>query len=574
MIETPQQVDLLLQRGWEIRHEDTRAALELNQAAHAMALRIDHAGGVAWGLLRIALCGVILAEDVDLTLGRLQQAAALMASLTDARGEVEALNLLAHLQLRCGDTGRAIELYGRCLTLRRRLGDREGEAGALSNLALALGQARRHADALELAFASLELGQSIGVADGQAYALNNIATLLLDTDDPQATIDHAERALALTATTRDRALECSTRVVLGRALAALGREALALAQLGQAVVLARRTGNRGDLVVALIAAGEALQQFGQLDEAEARLDEAMQLQPALRDRAIECALLCALGHNRRLRGDTATALTLLGQALQAAQAAGSESGAARAHRQLAELHEADGNPAAALDHFRRFYTAEQRIGGREAQRRIRAVLNRADLAQVRREAQQHEQRATALSSALDELGRQTELLEKLAREDGLTGVANRRWLDLSLQKECERARRFGHALSVAMVDVDDFKAVNDALSHAVGDAVLRQVAHLLRDACRACDLVGRYGGEEFLLVLAETPADNAAVLCEKLRAKVAAFDWPALHPGLQRLTVSIGLAGVDQQPDAARLTAAADQALYAAKLAGKDRVCR
>ena len=102
----------------------------------------------------------------------------------------------------------------------------------------------------------------------------------------------------------------------------------------------------------------------------------------------------------------------------------------------------------------------------------------------------------------------------LAREDGLTGIANRRWLDITLTKEFERAERFHHPLSVAMIDLDDFKMVNDRFSHLIGDEVLRRTAQLLRDRCRSVDLAGRYGGEEFLLILVE---DTLGACSNRLR---------------------------------------------------------
>lgn len=588
--DTPHHVDVLLQRAWEMRHEDTRQALALNRLAHEGALRIDYAGGVAYGLLRTGLCAMVLADDDDACLLQIQQAAALMRSLRDLRGESEALNLLALIHGRRNDHGRAIELAGQCLALRRRSGDRGGEAAALTNLAVELRQTHRFADALELLFAGLAIAEEIADASRCAYALCNIAGVLAETGDAQGALDHFERSLALTTRSRDRALECSNRIGIGRALAALDREAPALAQLQRALALARQTGNRADLVEALAALGRAQQQFGHLGAAQALLDEALQALRPMGDRAAESAVLCALGRNEQLRGDRPAALAHLTQALEAARAAGSETAAAQAHKLLAAAFEEGADFAAALDHFRRFYEAEQRVDGREMRRRVRSVLTQAELGPMRREAENQQRRAHELASQLDaarragrekedllgELAQQAELLEKMAREDGLTGVANRRWLDLGLARECERARRFGHPLSVAMIDVDDFKAVNDRHSHAVGDEVLRRIAHLLRDSCRASDQVGRYGGEEFLLILAETTLDNAALVCEKLCRLVQAMAWVDVHPDLAAVTVSIGLAGADAGTgcEALALTRAADTQLYRAKASGKNRVCR
>lgn len=128
------------------------------------------------------------------------------------------------------------------------------------------------------------------------------------------------------------------------------------------------------------------------------------------------------------------------------------------------------------------------------------------------------------------------------------------------------------ALSVMIGDIDHFKAINDRYSHAIGDAVLRMVADVLRAALRPGDLAARYGGEEFVMLLRDTGAAEAATLCERLRQAIAAADWQEIHPDLA-VTISIGVCsdlGLDG-PDG--MIAAADARLYQAKAEGRNRVC-
>jgi len=127
------------------------------------------------------------------------------------------------------------------------------------------------------------------------------------------------------------------------------------------------------------------------------------------------------------------------------------------------------------------------------------------------------------------------------RKDSLTGLANRREFDQRLAVEYERSVRHEHPLSVAMFDLDHFKAVNDRHGHALGDEVLRQVGRILRQQSRSADLVARYGGEEFVMALPDTGLLEARALCERIRREIASFDWPALAPGLAG-TISIGVA--------------------------------
>ena len=166
-------------------------------------------------------------------------------------------------------------------------------------------------------------------------------------------------------------------------------------------------------------------------------------------------------------------------------------------------------------------------------------------------------------------------VEARAAHDRLTGVANRETLLSTLGTEIERATRHQKWLSVAFIDIDRFKPINDTYGHHAGDRVLREMAGLIRDNIRASDLFGRYGGEEFMLILPETTPEEATVLAEKLRQLV--MDHPLTMAPRQtlQLTISIGVAGdVGSQLQADRLVDQADAAMYAAKSLGRNRTYR
>lgn len=177
-------------------------------------------------------------------------------------------------------------------------------------------------------------------------------------------------------------------------------------------------------------------------------------------------------------------------------------------------------------------------------------------------------------------------LEQLANTDELTGMYNRRAIMHILEEEFWKSRRFGFALSVAMVDLDGLKAINDGYMHSAGDVVLREVAQELKVRLRKIDVIGRYGGDEFLCILPTTGMDGAIAMGDRIRERVKRLKFDAVGEGILRLlqrgdeaegeivdvTVSVGIAVVDySMRSPIEAVMAADSALYEAKLGGRDR---
>jgi diguanylate cyclase (GGDEF)-like protein len=138
----------------------------------------------------------------------------------------------------------------------------------------------------------------------------------------------------------------------------------------------------------------------------------------------------------------------------------------------------------------------------------------------------------------------------------------------------ERARRYESQITLLMIDLDHFKAINDTKGHLAGDDVLREIAHLLKESVRSVDVVARYGGEEFVVVLPETPQIGAVKFAERMRERIAGMTFVQAHGGVT-LTASIGVATFPGQEIIAvdDLFARADEALYRAKALGRNKVC-
>jgi diguanylate cyclase (GGDEF)-like protein len=178
--------------------------------------------------------------------------------------------------------------------------------------------------------------------------------------------------------------------------------------------------------------------------------------------------------------------------------------------------------------------------------------------------------ATRLDAAYKELERTNSRLKEFSFKDEVTGLYNRRFFSIRLEEEVSRHRRFRHPVSVVLLDLDGFKAVNDQQGHAAGDETLRDVAHILLKHSRGINVISRYGGDEFVVLLVETSKPGARLYADRIRQVVARY--PFSH-GL-RVTASFGISSLpeDVAPSAEEMMRAADEALYSAKRAGKNTV--
>jgi diguanylate cyclase (GGDEF)-like protein len=207
--------------------------------------------------------------------------------------------------------------------------------------------------------------------------------------------------------------------------------------------------------------------------------------------------------------------------------------------------------------------------GAEAVSGLMASFSRT-LGTIEQQAAEISQFATRLDTAYSELQFANERLKEYSFKDEVTGLYNRRFFTIRLEEEVSRYRRFNHPVSVVLLDLDGFKAINDELGHAAGDETLRDMAEILMRYSRGINVICRYGGDEFAVLLVETSKDGTRLYADRIRHVLSTH--PFAHG--RRLTASIGIASLpeDVTPGADDLIRAADEALYAAKRAGKNRV--
>ncbi|MGK2856532.1 MAG: diguanylate cyclase [Thermoanaerobaculia bacterium] len=465
-------------------------------------------------------------------------------------------------------------------------GGKVAEAEALTWLGASLTQQSRYQEALvRLKDAERKYGE-IGRPEQASRALNYLAVVheeLGDLDKAFELYGRAERAADAAGN-----VEMQARVLanVGEAYINLHRHEEALAALGRsAALLAPLEEHRSLFGWCLLGVARIYVELGEHGTALEVFSTALGAAQQGESLRVMAEIHTALGSLLTDMGDQKEAIVNLRQALALAEEAGVRQEVFKAHLALSRAYEKFGDLRPALDHYRQYHVVRGRVFDELAKEKIGSLSAEIELVKVRHEQEISHLRNVELASANQLLERQkgdlehaNELLaqqaaelDKLSVHDSLTGVNNRRYLDRHLTEEMERSRRHGHPISVAMLDADHFKQVNDRFSHRIGDVVLRTLMEIVCKRKRLTDAVARYGGEEFVIVFPETTAEQAAVAAEGMRSAIEEHDWSEVHPGL-RVTVSIGVASNARAEDPQGLLDAADECLREAKQTGRNRV--
>ncbi len=316
--------------------------------------------------------------------------------------------------------------------------------------------------------------------------------------------------------------------------------------------------------------GEVLLLQGALAESETLLRQAL---AQAQDRALHAhawRVQANLGALLNAQGRPAQALVAMQQLLHHLGPQGPQQTSIRAHHVAYRACRALGDMSGALEHF-------EQLEGLERRRATAQLRAQSQLFVTRTEAQQAQWRAEQARQEADQQRQLAAEFAASAERDPLTGLGNRRHLDRRCAELLPAAQRDKRPLSVAQIDIDHFKVINDTHGHAAGDRVLVALAQLLRDNTRQADVLARSGGEEFVVLLPDMDVHQASEVCERLRERVAARAWgeddarEARRGKTFTVTISIGLASSPPY-DAAALLQRADEALYRAKRGGRNRL--
>ncbi len=535
-------------------------------------------------LIHVDAISLLAASHAARALGQHREGARLAgdsAMLAEHAGEPAhmalAMALLSFHQLRLGDCEASIAAGRKALKQFRDSGDVLAQSQVHSTLALAHFNAGLTKETLAHAVQALSTARASGDMLAQCWALNRMGIAHDSVGRIEKMFEYLGEAYQLALELNDTETTFGTLNNLargglshGESLKERGEDPKptfhqALAHAEAALVIAEPTGNRFYEAMSLAAVGNLMGLVGRSAQAQAHLERARGMAIAHGFRSVELDAEVHLACLWRERNDLATACAGLQVQLRANVDGKVEAQfAVKAHRMLYEMLKALGKFESALAHHEQFYVLERREREARADMQSRILINQAELDQARAAVERSGLEATQQRQRAEEL-------DKIAHHDALTGLHNRRYIDLHLPMLAAKARSLGMPLSISMLDIDRFKLVNDLYGHALGDLVLAKVAELLRANARSSDLTVRQGGEEFLIVFVDTTLAQAAEVCEQLRLAVQNYDWEATQPGL-KITLSQGLSGCQEHEALAHWFARTDAALYQAKDQGRNRV--
>jgi diguanylate cyclase (GGDEF)-like protein len=456
--------------------------------------------------------------------------------------------------------------------------EREAQARALEAwLLLELGMVEL---AVEVAMDALALADQGNDLRTRSFALNVVGIVFWATHKPQQAVDFVQRAIDIAREAGNRNFECWWLINLGGAHSDAAYKArsrhdepgctlsvqAAIRYTEQAAALADELGDGWAKRLCLGNLAEYLNIIHENEQAA----YVLAAYPAVA--GVDTAR--GRGHYLLELSRTLIALRHFDEAMHRLQEALALSEQTKntetmmlANMLLSSVHEEKENFRDALGYYKRYNALQQQYVAERTQRQARLAEIHYETRQLRTQANAQAKRADDLVDSYKDLQLRAEALTAAVNVDPLTGLANRRRLEGKLDELDNEAR----PLSIAMLDIDHFKKVNDVYSHTVGDQVLRQTGAILARCVRDCDFVARYGGEEFSLLFVDITGPEALDICERLREAIASWSWNAIAAGL-RVTVSIGLATRVADQKSRDLLTLADEQLYAAKRSGRNCV--
>ncbi len=527
------------------RTGDGKQAFTHAREAHELAQRLGDHQLDAETRHAVARCHFYLADFMP-ALGYLMEAAQLYQDCGDLTGAATAFAGVGLCQHRLGSHDDAVVSLMRALDSAR-----EQKLDTLEiNIYNSLGSALIAANRVDEATRYL----ATGIERAQAAGDRNLLTKLLLNQ-------------SLLAKRRGDEL-CAANAAAAQAEYMRGFEQVTLA-----LALARELGNPYDEAHCLGQSGTMLRLLGRNPEAVAVLERTLDVGRTMSEPHVQAEARMELGALCMAEGRLDDAKEHLADAIAIARRIAAPAVLAEACESMSQVLERAGDLAGALALYKEFHAVREAELAGSRKHAAHAAQLWVEFQDATRSASQYRQKAESLAVDRAALAKEAKALTEVSQQDPLTGLLNRRGLDARIDVLMAASDVNDVPLTIALIDVDHFKRINDTFSHAVGDAVLRRMAGVIRAHCRQNDLPVRYGGDEFLLVLAGADVEMGSRVLQRLKRASDASLWQGEAHGL-RVTLSIGIATRPKGGTLAAVIAAADRALYDAKAAGRDRIVR
>ena len=438
-------------------------------------------------------------------------------------------------------------------------------------LGATLVQQGQYAIAMQCLHNALDLIQTQSLAMHAGRACNYLAICYEELGDFPQAVSWYERGLKEARQAGDREVQVYllSNLADGWVTAGAGHKAMPL--LDQATEVARSVGDLTHEAWCLSARARLLESLGEREAARRDHRTAIEVARRCPSERVLAETLKDKGAFLARNGEPGTALDRLNEALDLAEKLDIRREMFRTHEVLANVFEQLGQWQAALHHYRQFHLIQATVLDDLVKAKVETLNASFELQRVRHEQEISRLRNDELAIALRQVETQARELEKLSLRDPLTGIYNRRYLEGALGEAFSRMKANRQPLCVAMVDVDHFKQINDRFGHGIGDSVLCRLARVVEQRLRGGDILARFGGEEFVLVLPMVSLKLMLDRSESIRAGIEAEDWSQVAPDL-RVTISLGVASIDEAVNWEAMIALADQRMYDAKHAGRNRV--
>jgi len=519
-----------------------------------------------------------------------------------------ALNGVAAVALSRGDSTNALANFQRAIHHVRRKGDRRRLAGIFNNMSLIHYRAGELRKALDFMLKALRIYEELTYRPGIGVVLNSIGNVYNRLNNPDQAMSHFQRALDIAVETDNRQLAVVCRVNIGEILKVRGQYTQALERFSRAYVDSETLGSRDYMAVCLNNMGDVYHSQGNNTDALKSYQSSLELFRSMNAKPRMVASHLNLGNVYLDMKKINLAETHLKQAVKLAVETESRSLHKDAVWSLIRLYEVKKDFVRALQHYREYTTLQEQLFSRENYAKLSALQAKYESEQKR--SSEDARKSVARIEKLEgnrrtlillflltmlilgamilfflfrryRLRTRTEMelreayarMEQMARFDNLTRLYNRHTILERIEIEIVRLGRTWRPFCLIMLDVDDFKRVNDTYGHDCGDRMLRHLSSMVRGNLRKADVAARWGGDEILIMLPETDMEGGSILAGKLRAVVEST--PLVYQDRQVfLTVTMGINVFNRPGPISECIRGADRAMYAGKKMGKNTVVR